>query len=157
MRSKGGNEKLNVPIKAGRASQTYHQFFLQQPDGGQLKVEFVNDTAKQFGSKKTADQIIIDDVINIASNKICAIYSRREAKDFIDLYFLLTEGKLDLETLIEHAKAKDGGIIEFYLAGMFMESRFLKDMPRMIKPLTLETLQKFFKKLADDLLDKIKP
>lgn len=149
--------KLGVSINIGKASQMYHQFFLQQPDGNQLKVEFVIDTAQQFGSKNVVDEIIIDDIANIASNKICAIYSRREAKDFVDLYFLLSEAGLNLKTLIEHSKVKDGGINEFYLAGMFLESRYLKDMPRMIRTLTLEKLQAFFKKLADDLLDKIKP
>lgn len=150
-------KELKVSIVTGRASETYHQFFFKEPDGNMLKVEWVQDTAQQFGSKKEVDGVIIDDLGNIASNKICAIYSRREAKDFVDLYFLLNEKKVDFFSIIEDAKAKDGGITEFYLAGMLLEVKHLKDLPRMIKPLTIETLHQFFQRLADDLLDRIKP
>lgn len=79
-----------------------------------------------------------------------------EAKDFVDFHFLLNGNMPNIKTLVEHAKEKDGGITEFYLAGMFLESCFLKDMLRMIKPLKLTKLQEFFKKLEDDLLDQIK-
>jgi predicted nucleotidyltransferase component of viral defense system len=50
-----------------------------------LKVDFVNDRVYRYGKSVYYKQMRLDNVINILTNKICAILSRDEAKDVADL------------------------------------------------------------------------
>ena len=55
------------------------------------------------------------------------------------------------------AKQKDSGLTEFWLAGMMREVTKLKDLPIMLKPLTLEKLRAFFLELADREFRDVRP
>jgi predicted nucleotidyltransferase component of viral defense system len=50
-----------------------------------LKVDFVNDRIYRYGKSVYHKQMRIDNVLNILTNKICAVVSRDEAKDVADL------------------------------------------------------------------------
>jgi predicted nucleotidyltransferase component of viral defense system len=78
------------------------------------------------------------------------------AKDFVDLYFLLQQG-FDLDELMQKAKEKDLRFTEFYFAGSLGEIRRVHELPRMIKPVTLEQLYAFYNPLATQILLNIKP
>jgi hypothetical protein len=93
---------------------------------------------------------------NIGANKVTAILGRTDSKDFVDLYFILKAG-YDFKKLFAMAQQKDMGLIEFYFAGALLQVNKLTRLPRMKKPLSLETLQDFFTSLANDILDKLNP
>jgi len=131
-------------------------FFLEACDEPTLKIDLVHDTDIQFGTHREIEGVILDAEENIAVNKILSIFGRTESKDFVDLYFLLRAG-YDFKQLVALAKQKDAGLTEFWLAGMMREVVKLKDLPLMLKPLTLEELQAFFIKLADREFRDIKP
>jgi predicted nucleotidyltransferase component of viral defense system len=122
-----------------------------------LKVDLVRDIGVQFGTKKKVGAVIIDNLENIAANKIGAILGRTEVKDFVDIYFLIQEKHATLEKAIVMGKEKDLGVEKFILAGLFRQADDFKVLPRMIKPLTLETLSRFYEDLSNQLLDQIKP
>lgn len=72
-----------------------------------LKVDLVNDRVYRFGrSCRTPDGIVLDNTVNIAANKICAILGRDEPKDVFDLYTLYCDAGLDWETVLSAAGKK---------------------------------------------------
>lgn len=59
-----------------------------------LKLEFIYDPFPVIGQRVKQNKFFLDTKENIAVNKITAIYSRKTAKDFFDLYFLLKDFSL---------------------------------------------------------------
>ncbi len=70
----------------------------------ELKIEFIYENYPHIGEFHENTGIIIDSKENIGTNKITAIYDRKTAKDFVDLYYLLQD--MDLSLLTEWAKYK---------------------------------------------------
>lgn len=135
---------------------SFKQAFVHVPGQPDLKVDLVRDVGPQFGEHQIIDQCILDAQLNIAVNKVTAIFGRAAGKDFVDLYFLLKQG-FDFEELVRLAKEKDPGLTEFYLAGMLRQIRRVTKLPQMIAPITLEELQVFFEHLAEQTMLKLKP
>ena len=121
-----------------------------------LKIDFVKDTSPHFGMMEQWGKVPIDTLRNISSNKITAIFGRTEAKDFVDLYFILKD-KITMDEIFEEAQQKDGGLNEFYFAGQLRNVELFKTLPNMIKPITLEDLKKTMLNLADQFIQKAKP
>lgn len=69
-----------------------------------LRIEFIYENYKNVGDRKCVDGIWIDSKENIATNKLTAVYDRKTAKDFIDLYYLLQE--IDFEQAAKWAEYK---------------------------------------------------
>lgn len=149
-------KELDVSIELARVLTNFNQFIVKSNRGESLKVDFVRDVGPQFGEKKIANGIIVDSIDNIGANKLCAILGRTEAKDFIDLYFILKDG-VSFDFLFKLAKEKDLGMNEFYLAGTMLEVKNLKNLPRMIKSIDMDAIKDFFVNRANHLLDLIKP
>lgn len=121
-----------------------------------LKIDLVRDAGAQFGEHQRFGRVIVDSMHNIAVNKVTAVFGRTAAKDFVDLYFLLQQG-FDLDELMQKAKEKDLGFTEFYFAGSLGEIRRVHDLPRMIKPVTVEQLNAFYNPLAAQIMRTLKP
>ncbi len=146
---------LNALLETRIATPTFRQIFLTRGEES-LKIDLVRDIDVQFGEHRHFDSVIVDAFENIGANKISAIFGRTAAKDFVDLYFILQTG-LRFDDLLAMAKQKDGGLTEFYLAGMVRQARELNRLPRMVKPLDLNALKKFYLDLGDELLRRAKP
>ena len=91
-------------------SPHFRRYRIQRQDEATL-VDFVEDLAPQvFPEKVTrSDGVRIDPMEEIAVNKVCAIVSRSEPRDFFDLHFLAGRG-LDPDVALELANRKDGGV-----------------------------------------------
>ncbi len=149
---------LKLQIISHRRIGDFSGYILQDETSlERLKVDLVRDINVQFGAKKKVGVVIIDNLENIAANKIGAILSRTEVKDFVDLYFLIQGNYTTLEKAIETGKEKDLGVEKLILAGLFRQADNFTLLPQMIKPLTLETLRSFYESLSNQLLDQIKP
>lgn len=143
----------SLEFRAAQESNELHRAILRLPDEPDLKIDIVRDTPPHFGEPTMReDGVIVDTLENIAVGKLSALYGRAYPRDFVDLYFLLNSG-VDFKKLVELAKEKDSGVIEFYLAGMIRQVTKLqaKHLPTLLKPLDLEKMREFFLKLADDL------
>ena len=138
------------------ATEGYHKFFLTGKKQ-ELKIDLVREQKVHFGTIKTFGKIRVDSVENIGSNKITAIFNRTEAKDFIDLYFILRKKLFTFQKLLKDAKKKDLGLSEFYLGHMLLEVKNLKNFPRMLAPLNKKSMESFFCSLANKLLLEVKP
>jgi predicted nucleotidyltransferase component of viral defense system len=139
-------------------STTLQQVFLTRADEPRLKIDIVRDPGPLFGEISEFDGIRVDSQLNIAANKVNAIFGRTAARDFIDLYALLHAG-FDFDELFALARQKDPGLEEFYFSRMVrLVSRLTKDdMPKMLKPIDLEAMKQFFLDLADELADRANP
>jgi len=56
-----------------------------------------------------------------------------------------------------HSKEKDLGLTEFYLVGMLRQIEKCTQLPKMVKPLELKTLQAFYARLAQRLMSSLNP
>ena len=110
-----------------------------------------------FGVLVNRDGIQLDSLENIGSNKILAIFGRTDAKDFIDLYWILQHTALKFDDLYRQAHEKDLGLSELYLAYALQNIEKIRLFPRMIQPLPWEDVKAFFQALARELLHRIKP
>jgi len=131
--------------------------FLQYIYREGLKVDVVKDIPVHFSEIKTEGVVRIDSIENIGSNKVLAIFGRTEAKDFIDLYFILHETKFTLDHLYTLATKKDLGLTEFYLAYAMHNVVEATNDPVMLKPYDREKAIRFFEKISRKLFLKIKP
>lgn len=125
-------------------------FNLEFPDGEKLKVDFGYYPYKRLKSGIFIEEFNVDDMLDIAVNKLQTIRQRTEIKDFVDLYFLLK--KFTLWDLMEGTKIKFRMEIEPYLVGVdFMKVERFENLPKMIKPLSLKRLKTFYMDLAKKL------
>lgn len=139
------------------SSPTFLQFIFKVKDDA-LKVDVIKDTPVHFGKIKQIDNLAVDSLENIAVGKLLALFGRADAKDFIDLYFLLKVRKtITFEKLFNLAKKKDSGLHEFYLAEMMSKVESIKYFPKVFSPVDKEDLVNFFMTLSEHLYKKIKP
>ena len=75
-----------------------------------LKLDFVNDINYHIGDIHSSDLFHkIDSLENILTNKISAL-SRSEAKDIVDIYFIVKHYNFDWKEIIRKAQKKDGWV-----------------------------------------------
>ena len=122
-----------------------------------LKVDVVTDIPFRVGIPELIDNYMVDNLKNIAVNKVGCILGRLDAKDYVDLYFLLTENNFDIFELITLGQNKDAGLEPFVWASLIADVKNLVVMPRMIRPIRKDQLVEFFLNLRDKILDKINP
>jgi predicted nucleotidyltransferase component of viral defense system len=72
-----------------------------------LQVDFVNDRVQRIGAAQVTEAgVRIDNLENIAANKICAILGRDEPKDVFDLCAILQSRKVGVASMLAGAEAK---------------------------------------------------
>ena len=120
-------------------------------------MDLVKDIPVHFGELKKEGEVLVDSLENIGSNKVLAIFGRTEAKDFIDLYFILQETEFTLDHLYSLAIKKDVGLTEFYLAYAVDKAGEATNDPVMLKPYDREKATRFYKEVSRKLFLKIKP
>lgn len=120
-----------------------------------LKVDFLQFPYKRIDRSKIYKGIEIDSIKDIAANKLILLNLTQEAKDYVDLYFILKE-KYPVWELLKAVKMKFKLDLDLISLGEdFLNVENIKYLPRMIKPLTLNQLKTFFKQEAKKLGKKI--
>lgn len=148
---------LDCTVQHTRVSQYFQQFMLTPAHADAvLKIDMVRDFGVQYGQKSICDGTIVDSLDNIAANKVTALFGRADIKDFVDLYFILQHG-YDLNELFELARNKDSGLTRFYFVGMMRQIQSYTRLPKMLKPLDLETLRAFYSSLARLMMGELNP
>lgn len=71
-----------------------------------LKVDFVNDRLPYLGEILFKDEVALDNPINILTNKICAVYSRDEARDIVDIITIALNNNFNWDDILDFAKQK---------------------------------------------------
>lgn len=139
-------------------TEHYWEVYLQSKEQDWVqRLDFVREQPVVFGERKVVDGVIVDDLENIATNKILTIYGRLEPKDYVDFYFIIQEYGFDFFELFERTKKKDAGLHEFYFGNIIAQAGELQNFPQTLKPFDEAALKKFFLDLSDSLLRRIKP
>ena len=146
-------KKHHLKIESVKTSPYFHRYLIND----ELKIDVVADIDFRVGSPKLIDDFMVDNLKNIAVNKVGTILSRLEVKDYVDLYFILNNTGYDIFELMKLAQQKDGGVEAFTWASLVADVKTLKLLPKMVKKLELKTLQAFFLALRDKILDAIRP
>ena len=136
---------------------TFLQYIFSGEQNQSLKVDIVKDIPVHFGEKSSEGPVRIDSLENIGSNKVLAIFGRSEAKDFIDLYWILQQTSFTFDHLFELAKEKDLGLNELYFSYALKNVSGITRYPVMLQPLPWEEIVSFFLELSRSLLLRIKP
>lgn len=148
--------QLDATLEFSRTFSTLVECFVTSPAGERVKLDFAQDTPFRL-MPTTRDQqfgLQVDSAIDIASNKLAALFGRAAAKDFVDVYFIHHE-IIPFYDLLPQAREKHVGMDDYWLAISLQRVRTIEFLPRMIKSLQLPTLQAFFLGLADDLMSGI--
>jgi predicted nucleotidyltransferase component of viral defense system len=139
-------------------SQTYNEIFIENKNKEwKQKIDIVQEQPKHFGEITTINNVRVDSLVNIATNKILAIFGRLEPKDYIDLYIILEKTDFTFDELFKLAKEKDTGLSEFYFANTIADVEQFKNLPDMKIKFEKSHFTKFYKDLSRKLLIKIKP
>ncbi len=125
-------------------------FIFRYKDGYELKLDFNFYNHKRVEKPKVIDGMEVDNIEDIAINKLITIVQRTQVKDFVDLYFLLK--KFTIWDLIDGVKVKFRYKTDpLLVASDFLKVKGFEVLPKMIKPLKLKDLQKFYIEKAKEL------
>lgn len=151
-------QKKELGIKGITAKQTFNRniFFLELP-GGIVKTEFTYFPFTRLEkASKLEYGIEIDSPLDIAVNKLFAIYERTKARDYIDLYLLCQKFGFVVEQLTKLVREKfDTHMEPVQLGAQFLKATEAEDMPRMLIDLPDEAWQNFFRTEAERLKDQV--
>ena len=149
--------RLGLGILNQVSTGGYLQYIVEDEDQTTLKVDIVKDIPVHFGELRQEGSIQVDSLENIGSNKVLAVFGRTEAKDFIDLYWILQQTSWQFDQLFEMGKQKDLGLSELYLAYAMQNVASIQHLPQMLKPLDWGEVVDYFQQLSRDLLMRIRP
>lgn len=118
-----------------------------------LKIDFAHYPYPRLKKGTIYNGLAVDSLLDIAANKLVTISQRTAVKDFVDLYFLLK--KFTVWDLMYAVEARFRRETDILLLGVdFMKVEEFDFLPKMIIPLNLKDLQKFFKRRAEEIASR---
>ncbi|MFZ0546004.1 MAG: nucleotidyl transferase AbiEii/AbiGii toxin family protein [Candidatus Promineifilaceae bacterium] len=149
-------QNMNFSLQFTRTFGSFLECFISGKNEEQVKMDFAYDTPYRLQptALNSTYNIYIDNKVDIACNKLSALFDRAEPKDFVDVYFICHE-YLPFDELKQLAQQKHVGMDEYWLAVAFQRVQQIAFLPRMIKPVTIHELQTFFLNIAKELMSGI--
>lgn len=150
------SQKLEAVLKENglnvERSRGFHSFveLSVKSEGDSTIIHIALDSPFRFQPPSHIDDIpgiYVDSLIDIATNKLLALFGRAELRDFVDVYFIVKECFTKKE-LLEKAAQKDPGF-DLYWLGVAMEklddfSDDSSDMHLLTRPSQMPELREFF-------------
>ncbi len=151
-------DKTNSLVSIKVQTKTYNEVYLQEKNNRWIqRIDFVHEQPRHFGEIVTIEGVRVDSLINIASNKILAVFGRLEPKDYIDLYMIFKKTDLSFDKMFELSRQKDTGLSEFHFVNCMADTRQMNIIPELKIPLNKTDFVKFYENLSRKLLLRIKP
>lgn len=124
-----------MSVHRQRGFSSFVELLVERADDSTV-IHIALETPFRFESTKVFPEypkLKVDSLVDIASNKLLALFGRATLRDFIDVYFLIKKGYYDTEELIAKAKIKDPGF-DLYWLGVALEriNTFKEDSPEML-------------------------
>jgi predicted nucleotidyltransferase component of viral defense system len=107
-------ESLGLDIETVRRSPDFRRFLLEGSSEG-VVVDLVKDASPQLLKKMSIGRIVVDSAREILANKLCALLSRTEVRDLVDVARLEEAGHSPIAALAL-ASQKDAGMTAAQLA-----------------------------------------
>jgi hypothetical protein len=118
--------ELAASVEAIRTAPDFRRFLLRRGTDSVI-VDLVKDSAPQlFPEKPTIGTVRVDALEEILANKLCALLSRGEIRDLVDVRALELAG-LHVEEMIGPAVRKDGGLTPGQLAWVLSQIEIGED------------------------------
>lgn len=118
-----------------------------------LRIDFVNDRSFYYGNTiRNKKGYILDNPINMVSNKLSALIGRDEPKDIFDLFLLSTITDFNWNTITEIAREKElfeYDILEYRLKTFPVE---LLNRLSVRDPVFLSIVKSDYSSMADDII-----
>ncbi len=131
-------------------------YFLRFKDDHVLKLEFTYYPFEQVEQPKRIDGLMIDSVIDIATNKLFTIAQKPRGRDYFDLYTIIQKYGFKIEDLRMKAKLKfDWHVDPLQLASRLFEVDAHLDDPIIIGKFNKRGVIDFFHKEAEKLKGEI--
>ncbi len=151
-------QKLHCDVVTKVKSETYNEIYLEnKQEGWTQRIDIVKEQPKRFGDVSVIDDVRVDSLENIGSNKICAIFGRLEIKDYVDLYIILTKTDFTFDQLFTLAQQKDLGLNEFTFASTIADVEQISLWPKILIDLDKSAMFAYYKNLVTKLLKRVKP
>lgn len=119
-----------------------------------LMVDLVNDRVYRAGrSIRTESGVVIDNLTNLAANKLCAVLGRDEPKDILDLYTIFRHGNPNWALIVQASQKKcswDPELLEFRLHSFPLD---LLDLLHTPSPAILLEVKEHYDDLVRSILD----
>ena len=120
-------KELNASIESIQTSPDFRRLLIQRNDAA-IVVDLVREYVFQITSEKPIiNGIRVDSAEEILANKICALLSRSEIRDLVDVRELEMAG-FSLENAFEVAKKKDTGLTPSQLAWVLNDIKLGDDL-----------------------------
>ncbi len=131
-------------------------YFLRFKNNYVLKLEFTYYPFRQIEKPTLRDGLLIDSIIDIATNKLFTIVQKPRERDYFDLFFIIKKENFKIENLRMKAKLKfDWHIDPLQLASRLFEVNTHLDDPITNKDFDKNTIINFFQTEAEKLKEEI--
>ena len=134
------------------SSVTFGRLFVPLEGRRKLKIDLVADSPLE--SPKAKGNFYLDTLTNIAVNKIVAFEDRAELKDLVDLFFIVKEGNIDIEKILEFADKKRVPVP--YEELLTINTMGLTGSVLSLKNIDSEELEDFLEELKEILEENVK-
>lgn len=147
-------QKWGFRCEFTRTQQTFVECFLENPEGEHIEMDFAVDAPFRFEPPGYHEGLRwhVENKVDLACNKLSALFDRANAKDFVDIYFI-HKIYFPFDELVEKGKQKHIGLDNYWLAQACSRVREEKKLPKMILPVTHEELVTFFEQKARELME----
>ena len=147
---------LGVKLEITREGKTFFECFLQG-EKERLKLHFAQDIPYRLQPivYDSALGIYYDNELDIACNKLSALFERHDAKDFVDIYFLSKEF-MDFWEIYKNAQRKHIGMETYWMAVAMDYIYSIEVLPRMIRKITVDEMKEFYYDKIQKIMQDIK-
>lgn len=133
-----------------------YQYTLFYDDGESIKADFNEYDYRQVEPGTVFGKLRIDSMYDIAINKLESMCNRTKARDYVDLYMLISQNIFSMEQLMARVPEKFGHrwTIPQYIRA-FCAAQEVTDYPTMLVPFDKEEMIDFYLSVAKKLGSKI--
>ncbi len=117
-----GLKKINCTTQRQRGLHSFVELVVTKNKDSTV-IHLAQDTPyriEPFKQFPEYPKLNVDSLIDIAANKLLALFGRATLRDFIDVYFLIDKKYVDSKEMVSNAKNKDPGF-DLYWLGVALE------------------------------------
>lgn len=151
-----------MSVERRRGFHSFVEFFVKKEKEATI-VQLALDSAFRFDQTVEFPEyphLKVDSLVDIASNKLLALFGRAALRDFIDVYSLVKKELFTLDDLMDKAKKKDLGFDLYWLGIAFERIKTFDqnstEMLLLMEPLDFRDLVAFFDHWLEKIIKKIK-
>jgi len=149
-------KKLDFNAFDFQSSINRNLYFLRFDDDYVLKLEFTYYPFQQVEQPKKVDGLLVDSVIDIATNKLFTIAQKSRGRDYFDLYSIIQKYAFSIEDLRMKAKLKfDWHVDPLQLASRLFEVDTHLDDPIIKGDFERKKMFNFFQAEAEKMKSEV--